>query len=228
MDLVKHYISASCISFTFSSLFYLLFSWLKIFPPMSETMIVNMLLISISIICLIFITHQLPIQNPLILRLIELLDVIIVLLVAGAVFKIFPFTWYDTPFIITTGILTYIVVIVVTFMGNQMSATQINAAIAGKKRGALLTNIIEVNGLSKSFGKIKAVNDISFYVEEGALFSFLGTNGAGKSTTISILLTLLKQDSGVVVVNGTLSENTTKPFAKKLALYFKRAYLILY
>jgi len=135
MDLVKHYISASCISFTFSSLFYLLFSWLKIFPPMSETMIVHMLLISISIICLIFITHQLPIQNPLILRLIELLDVIIVLLVAGAVFKVFPFTWYDTPFIIITGILTYIVVIVVTFMGNQMSATQINASIAGKKRG---------------------------------------------------------------------------------------------
>jgi hypothetical protein len=135
MDLVKHYISASCISFTFSSLFYLLFSWLKIFPPMSETMIVHMLLISISIICLIFITHQLPIQNPLILRLIELIDVIIVLLVAGAVFKVFPFTWYYTPFIITTGILTYIVVIVVTFMGNQMSATQINAAIAGKKRG---------------------------------------------------------------------------------------------
>ncbi|MBO0586954.1 hypothetical protein [Sporosarcina sp. E16_8] len=136
MDLVKHYISASCISFTFSSLFYLLFSWLKVFPPMDEAMIVHMLFISISIICLIFITHQLPIQHPLILRLIELLDVIIVLLVAGAVFKVFPFTWYDTPFIITTGILTYIVVIVVTFMGNQMSATQINAAIAGKKRGA--------------------------------------------------------------------------------------------
>jgi hypothetical protein len=136
MDLVKHYISASCISFTFSSLFYLLFSWLNIFPPMDEAMIVHMLFISISIICLIFITHQLPIQNSLILRFIELVDVIIVLLVAGAVFKIFPFTWYVTPFIITTGVLTYIVVIVVTFMGNQMSATQINAAIAGKKRGA--------------------------------------------------------------------------------------------
>ena len=57
-----------------------------------------------------------------------------------------------------------------------------------------MANIIEVNGLSKSFGKVKAVNDISFYVEEGSLFSFLGTNGAGKSTTISILLTLLQQE----------------------------------
>ena len=135
MDLVKHYISASCISFTFSSLFYLLFSWLKIFPPMNEERVVHLLFISISIICLIFITHQLHIQNQLILRLVELLDVIIVLLVAGIVFKTFPFNWYDTPFIIMTGILTYIVVIVVTFMGNQMSATQINAAIAGKKGG---------------------------------------------------------------------------------------------
>ncbi len=71
-----------------------------------------------------------------------------------------------------------------------------------KKGGPLLANIIEVNGLSKSFGKVKAVNDISFYVEEGSLFSFLGTNGAGKSTTISILLTLLEQDEGHVIVNG--------------------------
>ncbi len=136
MDLFKHYISTSCISFTFSSLFYLLFSLLKIFPPLDEAMIVNMLFISISIIFMIFITHRLPIQNPLILRFVELLDVIIVLLVAGAVFNIFPFNWHATTFVITTGVLTYIVVIVVTFMGNQMSATQINAVIARKKGGA--------------------------------------------------------------------------------------------
>ncbi len=43
-----------------------------------------------------------------------------------------------------------------------------------------MKKIIEVERLSKSFGKVKAVNDISFYVDEGALFSFLGTNGAGK------------------------------------------------
>ena len=62
--------------------------------------------------------------------------------------------------------------------------------------------IIEVEHLSKSFGKVLAVNDISFYVEEGSLFSFLGTNGAGKSTTISILLTLLKQNEGEVKIKG--------------------------
>ena len=41
MDLFKHYISTSCISFTFSCLFYLLFSWLNLFPPMDEAMVVQ-------------------------------------------------------------------------------------------------------------------------------------------------------------------------------------------
>lgn len=138
MDLLKHYISTCCISFTFSILFYLLFSLLNIFPPMNEALIVHMLFISISIICLIFITHRLPIQNSLIFRLIELLDVMIVLLVAGAVFKMFPFTWDATLAVITTGVLTYIVVIVVIFMGNQKSATEINAVIARKKGGSTI------------------------------------------------------------------------------------------
>ena len=44
--------------------------------------------------------------------------------------------------------------------------------------------IIEIKNLRKSFGQIKAVDDISFSVEEGSLFAFLGVNGAGKSTTI--------------------------------------------
>ena len=46
---------------------------------------------------------------------------------------------------------------------------------------------IEVHDLKKSYGKLQAVKGISFYVEEGALFSFLGPNGAGKSTTIDTL-----------------------------------------
>ncbi|WP_203248839.1 hypothetical protein [Sporosarcina beigongshangi] len=136
MNRVKHYISAGCISFTFSTLFYLLFSLLEIFPPMKEILIVQMLFISICIMLLIFMTHQLPIQNALILRLIELLDVLVVLLVAGAAFNFFPFNWTTTLFVIAIGVLTYLVVIVVTFMGNQTSAMQINAVIARKKRGA--------------------------------------------------------------------------------------------
>lgn len=46
---------------------------------------------------------------------------------------------------------------------------------------------IQVNNLSKSFGTVKAVDDISFQVKRGELFAFLGVNGAGKSTTISII-----------------------------------------
>ena len=62
--------------------------------------------------------------------------------------------------------------------------------------------IIEVNGLKKYFGEVKAVDDVSFSVKKGELFGFLGVNGAGKSTTINILCTLLAPTSGSVTVCG--------------------------
>ena len=61
---------------------------------------------------------------------------------------------------------------------------------------------IEVDSLTKKFGDFKAVDDISFQVEEGEIFGFLGPNGAGKSTTMMILTTLLKPTSGSVFVGG--------------------------
>lgn len=61
---------------------------------------------------------------------------------------------------------------------------------------------IETRSLSKSFGAVKAVDNISFAVESGEIFGFLGPNGAGKSTTIMILTTLLKPTSGKVLVSG--------------------------
>jgi multidrug/hemolysin transport system ATP-binding protein len=64
-----------------------------------------------------------------------------------------------------------------------------------------MEKIIDVIDLHKSYGQIKAVNGISFYVEKGSLFAFLGPNGAGKTTTINILSTLLKKDQGEVFVN---------------------------
>lgn len=67
-----------------------------------------------------------------------------------------------------------------------------------------MDKIIEVTDLSKSYGNIKAVKNIDFYVERGKLFAFLGPNGAGKSTTIDIICTFLKPDSGRVIVNGHL------------------------
>lgn len=63
-------------------------------------------------------------------------------------------------------------------------------------------NAIETKSLVKEYGKIKAVDNISFNVEEGEIFGFLGPNGAGKSTTMMILTTLLKPTSGKAIVAG--------------------------
>ncbi len=65
-----------------------------------------------------------------------------------------------------------------------------------------MNKIIEVHGLSKTFGDLQAVKGIDFYVESGKLFAFLGPNGAGKSTTIDMICTLLKPDSGKAFING--------------------------
>ena len=74
-----------------------------------------------------------------------------------------------------------------------------------------MKNIIEITGLSKSFGDVRAVDNLSFRVKEGELFAFLGINGAGKSTTINIICSTLKKDAGTVVIDGmTLEENADK------------------
>ena len=63
-------------------------------------------------------------------------------------------------------------------------------------------NMIEISGLNKSFGDVRAVRDLSFCVKKGELFAFLGVNGAGKSTTINIICGSLKKDSGTVIIGG--------------------------
>lgn len=65
-----------------------------------------------------------------------------------------------------------------------------------------MKNIIEIEHLYKSFGEVKAVQDLSFRVGEGELFAFLGVNGAGKSTTIHMLCGQLSRDSGTILVDG--------------------------
>lgn len=62
--------------------------------------------------------------------------------------------------------------------------------------------IIEIHNLSKSYGDLKAVKDISFDVYEGEIFGLLGPNGAGKSTTLEILETLRQKSSGKVIIDG--------------------------
>ncbi|MGN0493416.1 MAG: ATP-binding cassette domain-containing protein, partial [Acutalibacteraceae bacterium] len=65
-----------------------------------------------------------------------------------------------------------------------------------------MEHIIEISGLNKTFGELRAVKDLSFKVKTGELFAFLGVNGAGKSTTISIMCGQLKKDSGKVFICG--------------------------
>ncbi|MHB2037069.1 MAG: ATP-binding cassette domain-containing protein, partial [Nitrososphaerales archaeon] len=71
--------------------------------------------------------------------------------------------------------------------------------------------IVIVANLSKSFGKLNAVDSVTFEIEEGEIFGFLGPNGAGKSTTINMLTTLLKPSSGNARVCGyDVSKNATE------------------
>ena len=62
--------------------------------------------------------------------------------------------------------------------------------------------MIEVEHLSKSFGDVQAVNDVTFSVAPGEIFAFLGPNGAGKTTTIKMLTTLLRPSSGSIRLDG--------------------------
>jgi len=62
--------------------------------------------------------------------------------------------------------------------------------------------MLEVQNLTKQFGNVLAVNDISFKVEKGEVFGLLGTNGAGKTTTMKILSCLLNPTSGTALVDG--------------------------
>jgi ABC-2 type transport system ATP-binding protein len=66
----------------------------------------------------------------------------------------------------------------------------------------MASHSIEVEGFTKTYGNIPAVDDISFPVEEGSIFAFLGPNGAGKSTTINTLCTIQEKTSGTLRING--------------------------
>src|SRR5438477_1314320 len=65
-----------------------------------------------------------------------------------------------------------------------------------------MTAIIEVQGLTKSYGSKRGITDVSFRVEEGEVFGFLGPNGAGKTTTIRLLMALLHADGGTARIAG--------------------------
>ena len=84
-----------------------------------------------------------------------------------------------------------------------------------------MSSIIKVRNLTKSFGKVKAVDNINFEVEKGELFGFLGVNGAGKSTTINILCTLANKTSGNVEVCGFELGEKDKEIRNKIGIVFQ-------
>lgn len=88
-----------------------------------------------------------------------------------------------------------------------------------------MENIIEINGLCKSFGEVKAVQNLSFRVKKGELFAFLGVNGAGKSTTISILCGQLAKDSGSVTICGENIEKSLDKLTRTLGVVFQNSVL---
>ncbi|MGN0314268.1 MAG: ABC transporter ATP-binding protein [Fusicatenibacter sp.] len=85
--------------------------------------------------------------------------------------------------------------------------------------------IIKIEHLSKSFGDVKAVRDLSFQVKKGELFAFLGVNGAGKSTTISIICGQLQKDSGTVLVNGMDAEHSMEKTKRAIGVVFQDSIL---
>lgn len=88
-----------------------------------------------------------------------------------------------------------------------------------------MSKIIEVSHLSKNYKDVKAVSDISFSVSEGDFFAFLGINGAGKSTTINILCTVLEKTSGNVKIGGFDIDRQKNKIKNLIGIVFQNSVL---
>ncbi len=84
-----------------------------------------------------------------------------------------------------------------------------------------METVIKVEGLCKEFGTVKAVKGIDFQVEKGELFGFLGVNGAGKSTTINMLCTVMKPTSGEGYICGMQLGKNDEEIRKKIGVVYQ-------
>ncbi len=82
--------------------------------------------------------------------------------------------------------------------------------------------ILEVNALTKSFKTFKAVDNLSFTIQHGEVYGFLGQNGAGKSTTMRMLLGLIFPDSGTISINGYEFNNGRRHLLKSIGAIIER------
>ncbi len=88
--------------------------------------------------------------------------------------------------------------------------------------------IIEVNGLTKKFGGLVAVNNLDLNVYKGDVFGFLGPNGAGKSTTIRMLLSLIKPTSGTIRIFGKFLKEKRKDILRRIGAIVEKPDFYLY
>lgn len=91
-----------------------------------------------------------------------------------------------------------------------------------------MDKVIEISNLCKSFGEVKAVQDLSFCVKEGELFAFLGVNGAGKSTTINMLCGQLEKDGGTIMVCGKEQTGNAQEVKREIGVVFQNSALDKY
>jgi ABC-type multidrug transport system ATPase subunit len=91
-----------------------------------------------------------------------------------------------------------------------------------------MSAIIEAKGLTKYFGEIKAVDDLSFTVPAGEVYGFLGQNGAGKSTTIRMLLTLITPTSGTIEIFGMNLRDHRKEILRQVGAMIEKPDLYKY
>src|SRR5687767_11803066 len=91
-----------------------------------------------------------------------------------------------------------------------------------------MTAIIQVKNLDKDFGEIKAVRNLSFEVPPGQVYGFLGRNGAGKSTTIRMLLTLIKPTAGTIEIFGMDLQKHRKEILRQVGAIIERPDLYKY
>ena len=88
-----------------------------------------------------------------------------------------------------------------------------------------MNTIIKIDNLTKTYGSLKAVDDLSFEIRKGELFAFLGVNGAGKSTTINIICGQLKKDEGTVIIDGLNLDDNLAKIKKKIGVVFQASIL---
>ncbi|MEZ2391676.1 ATP-binding cassette domain-containing protein [bacterium RCC_150] len=85
--------------------------------------------------------------------------------------------------------------------------------------------MIRVEGLRKKFQNVTAVDDLSMEIPTGSVFAFLGTNGAGKSSTISCMTTSLPFEEGVIVINGNTVGKDDERIRRDIGVVFQQSLL---